>query len=144
MVPSEFVLIGFDHFFFQWREEGHLSLRMRIPGNMWVEVWQSARSVPVRRQKRLFDETKEAEKVLGSLKSITTRADSAMNQSHLKVVTCHQRKRGKRRASHCIIRSYFSLAEKVRRDFQPITKQSDVVTKTIYLSFYLVCFAFSM
>lgn len=36
---------------------------MRIPGNMWVEVWQSARSVPVRRQKRLFDETKEAEKV---------------------------------------------------------------------------------
>ena len=36
---------------------------MRIPGNMWVEVWQSARPVPVRRQKRLFDETKEAEKV---------------------------------------------------------------------------------
>ena len=29
-----------------------------------MEVWQSARSVPVRRQKRLFDETKEAEKVL--------------------------------------------------------------------------------
>ena len=28
-----------------------------------MEVWQSARSVPVRRQKRLFDETKEAEKV---------------------------------------------------------------------------------
>ena len=52
-----------SYFFFQWREEGHLSLRMRIPGNMWVEVWQSARSVPVRRQKRLFDETKEAEKV---------------------------------------------------------------------------------
>lgn len=51
------------YFVFQWREEGHLSLRMRIPGNMWVEVWQSARSVPVRRQKRLFDETKEAEKV---------------------------------------------------------------------------------
>ena len=36
---------------------------MRTPGNMWVEVWQSARSIPVRRQKRLFDETKEAEKV---------------------------------------------------------------------------------
>ena len=52
-----------SYFYFQWREEGHLSLRMRIPGNMWVEVWQSARSVPVRRQKRLFDETKEAEKV---------------------------------------------------------------------------------
>ena len=49
------------HSFSQW--EGHLSLRMRIPGNMWAEVWQSARPVPVRRQKRLFDETKEAEKV---------------------------------------------------------------------------------
>ncbi|XP_015751112.1 PREDICTED: rab3 GTPase-activating protein catalytic subunit-like isoform X2 [Acropora digitifera] len=48
----------------KWREEGHLSLRMRIPGNMWVEVWKSARPVAVRRQKRLFDETKEAEKVL--------------------------------------------------------------------------------
>ena len=36
---------------------------MRIPGNMWAEVWHSARPVPVRRQKRLFDETKEAEKV---------------------------------------------------------------------------------
>ena len=36
---------------------------MQIPGNMWVEVWQSAKPVPVRRQKRLFDETKEAEKV---------------------------------------------------------------------------------
>ena len=37
---------------------------MQIPGNMWVEVWQSAKPVPVRRQKRLFDDTKEAEKVL--------------------------------------------------------------------------------
>ena len=42
---------------------GQLSQRMQIPGNMWVEVWQSAKPVPVRRQKRLFDETKEAEKV---------------------------------------------------------------------------------
>ncbi len=36
---------------------------MQIPGNMWSEVWQSAKPVPVRRQKRLFDDTKEAEKV---------------------------------------------------------------------------------
>ena len=36
---------------------------MQIPGNMWVEVWQTARPVPARRQKRLFDDTKEAEKV---------------------------------------------------------------------------------
>jgi len=36
---------------------------MQIPGNMWLEVWQSARPVPARRQRRLFDDTKEAEKV---------------------------------------------------------------------------------
>ena len=36
---------------------------MQIPGNMWVEVWQSAKPVPARRQRRLFDDTKEAEKV---------------------------------------------------------------------------------
>lgn len=36
---------------------------MLIPGNVWVEVWNTARSVPARRQKRLFDDTKEAEKV---------------------------------------------------------------------------------
>lgn len=48
-------------------EEGHLSLRMQIPGNLWTEVWHSAKPVPIRRQKRLFDETKEAEKVQQSI-----------------------------------------------------------------------------
>ncbi|CAL8342432.1 unnamed protein product [Boreogadus saida] len=43
---------------------GELSARMKIPGNMWAEAWDTARSVPARRQKRLFDDTKEAEKVL--------------------------------------------------------------------------------
>ena len=53
-----------------------------------------------------------------SLKLITTRADSAMNQSHLEVVTCHQRKRGKRRGpGHVAFRSYFLLAEKEAREF---------------------------
>ncbi|KAM9850623.1 rab3 GTPase-activating protein catalytic subunit [Aulostomus maculatus] len=43
---------------------GELSARMKIPGNMWVEAWETARSTPARRQRRLFDDTKEAEKVL--------------------------------------------------------------------------------
>ena len=43
---------------------GELSQRMQIPGNMWLEVWQNAKPVPARRQRRLFDDTKEAEKVL--------------------------------------------------------------------------------
>ena len=49
------------------RLSGELSERMRIPGNMWMEIWSAARSVPARRQKRLFDETKEAEKVCSAL-----------------------------------------------------------------------------
>ncbi|KAK2910702.1 hypothetical protein Q8A73_008417 [Channa argus] len=44
--------------------KGKLSARMMIPGNMWVEAWETARVKPARRQKRLFDDTKEAEKVL--------------------------------------------------------------------------------
>uniref|UniRef100_A0A4W5LBV1 Rab3 GTPase-activating protein catalytic subunit n=1 Tax=Hucho hucho TaxID=62062 RepID=A0A4W5LBV1_9TELE len=43
---------------------GDLSARMKIPGNMWMEAWATARTTPARRQKRLFDDTKEAEKVL--------------------------------------------------------------------------------
>ncbi|XP_016110500.1 rab3 GTPase-activating protein catalytic subunit-like [Sinocyclocheilus grahami] len=43
---------------------GDLSTRMKIPGNMWVEAWETAKATPARRQKRLFDDTKEAEKVL--------------------------------------------------------------------------------
>ncbi|XP_037547652.1 rab3 GTPase-activating protein catalytic subunit [Nematolebias whitei] len=43
---------------------GELSARMKIPGNMWVEAWEIARITPARRQRRLFDDTKEAEKVL--------------------------------------------------------------------------------
>lgn len=42
---------------------GTLSVRMKIPGNMWVEAWETARAVPAHRQRRLFDDTKEAEKV---------------------------------------------------------------------------------
>lgn len=37
---------------------------MKIPGNMWVEAWETARVTPARRQRRLFDDTKEAEKVI--------------------------------------------------------------------------------
>jgi Rab3 GTPase-activating protein catalytic subunit len=42
---------------------------MQIKGNMWLHVWEAAQPVPARRQKRLFDETREAEKVLHFLES---------------------------------------------------------------------------
>lgn len=49
-----------------------LSPRMLLPDNMWLEAWESSRPVPARRQKRLFDDTKEAEKVLHFLASAKT------------------------------------------------------------------------
>lgn len=51
--------------------KGHLSERMNIPGNTWQTVWLSSKAVPARRQKRLFDDTKEAEKVLHFFESQT-------------------------------------------------------------------------
>jgi len=47
-----------------WEEESGLSARMKSAGNMWAELWEQARAVPARRQRRLFDDTREAEKVL--------------------------------------------------------------------------------
>ncbi|CAH2305375.1 rab3 GTPase-activating catalytic subunit isoform X2 [Pelobates cultripes] len=44
--------------------KGELSQRMKIPNNMWVEAWETAKCTPAHRQRRLFDDTKEAEKVL--------------------------------------------------------------------------------
>ncbi len=43
---------------------------MRQPGNMWVESWENATPTPVYRQKKLFDDTKEAEKVLHYLSGL--------------------------------------------------------------------------
>lgn len=37
---------------------------MQAPGNLWHEMWRAAKPVPAWRQKRLFDDTKEAEKIL--------------------------------------------------------------------------------
>ena len=51
-------------------EDGKLSQRMLIPNNLWVASWGSAKPVPVTRQKRIFDDTKEAEKVLHFLANL--------------------------------------------------------------------------
>ncbi|CAG9566628.1 unnamed protein product [Danaus chrysippus] len=56
-----------------WKPDdgGSLGDRMLLPGNPWVEAWTVARPVPAARQRRLFDETREAEQVLHFLKSRT-------------------------------------------------------------------------
>ncbi|XP_076800537.1 rab3 GTPase-activating protein catalytic subunit-like isoform X1 [Clavelina lepadiformis] len=51
-------------------ENGELSQRMKIPQNLWVTTWKSAKPVPAHRQKRIFDDTKEAEKVLHFLTNL--------------------------------------------------------------------------
>ncbi|KAI5634544.1 rab3 GTPase-activating protein catalytic subunit domain-containing protein [Phthorimaea operculella] len=56
-----------------WKPDGGGALgdRMLLPGNPWVETWTVARPVPASRQRRLFDETREAEQVLHFLRSRT-------------------------------------------------------------------------
>lgn len=50
----------------EWgQKKGHLSPRMMIEdNNIWQEMWTVAKPVPANRQRRLFDDTREAEKVL--------------------------------------------------------------------------------
>ena len=49
----------------EWGQRvGRLSPRMLIPNNPWSSTWNSAQPVPAHRQKRLFDDTREAEKVI--------------------------------------------------------------------------------
>jgi len=47
-----------------WEEGKGLSHRMKSEGNIWAGLWDQARAVPARRQRRLFDDTREAEKVV--------------------------------------------------------------------------------
>ncbi|XP_053599638.1 rab3 GTPase-activating protein catalytic subunit [Plodia interpunctella] len=56
-----------------WKPDdgGTLGDRMLLPGNPWAETWSVARPVPAARQRRLFDETREAEQVLHFLRSRT-------------------------------------------------------------------------
>ncbi|CAF0846918.1 unnamed protein product [Didymodactylos carnosus] len=52
-------------------KKAQLSPRMQLPGNLWLEVWSQAKCVPVRKQKRLFDDVKEAEKILQNLSALS-------------------------------------------------------------------------
>lgn len=64
--------------------KGSLSPRMKIPGNMWVEAWETARVAPARRQKRLFDDTKEAEKVMMMMMMMQSLSLASVQSSFLR------------------------------------------------------------
>jgi hypothetical protein len=51
--------------------EGHLSGRMRLPGNLWRVMWKEAQAVPANKQAPLFKHATEAEKVLHYLENLT-------------------------------------------------------------------------
>ncbi|XP_045512075.1 rab3 GTPase-activating protein catalytic subunit isoform X2 [Pieris brassicae] len=59
-----------------WKPDdgGSLGDRMLLPGNPWLEAWSVARPVSAARQRRLFDESREAEQVLHYLRSRTVEA----------------------------------------------------------------------
>jgi Rab3 GTPase-activating protein catalytic subunit len=52
------------------KDKGQLSARMEAAGNIWKEAWENAKPVPAKRQKRLFDDTREAEKALQYLNNL--------------------------------------------------------------------------
>uniref|UniRef100_A0A182NLL9 Rab3 GTPase-activating protein catalytic subunit n=1 Tax=Anopheles dirus TaxID=7168 RepID=A0A182NLL9_9DIPT len=81
--------------------KGQLSARMLIPGNTWQTVWEGARAVPARRQKRLFDDTREAEKVLHFLESRTIGQIAQLTMAtlfHVGLLTLVQNARAERDA----------------------------------------------
>ena len=55
----------------QYTGGGQLSIRMRDPSTLWHQTWTSAQAVPAYRQRRLFDDTLEAEKVFHYLEKLT-------------------------------------------------------------------------
>lgn len=58
-IPTQFVV-------------GRLSVRMCQPHGLWREAWSVAEPIPVYKQKKLFDDTREAEKVLHYLAGLKT------------------------------------------------------------------------
>eukprot|EP00026_Physarum_polycephalum_P000903 Phypoly_transcript_00904.p1 GENE.Phypoly_transcript_00904~~Phypoly_transcript_00904.p1 ORF type:complete len:1018 (+),score=223.88 Phypoly_transcript_00904:209-3262(+) len=51
--------------------DGHLSARMRLPGNLWRLLWRESQAVPANKQAPLFKHATEAEKVLHYLENVT-------------------------------------------------------------------------
>jgi hypothetical protein len=108
---------------------GSLSARMQIKGNMWLDVWEAAKPVPARRQKRLFDDTREAEKVLHFLES---QKSSAVAQLLLPVLThaaiCRLLQEHKEDLSMLSesFRLIIKTAERITRNPRPTRQQYDV------------------
>jgi Rab3 GTPase-activating protein catalytic subunit len=117
---------------------GSLSARMQIKGNMWLDVWEAAKPVPARRQKRLFDDTREAEKVLHFLES---KKLSAVGQLLLPALThaaiCRLLQEQKEHLSMLpeSFQHIIKIAERITRNPRPALRQynASITDSPIYL-----------
>ncbi|CAB4066152.1 RAB3GAP1 [Lepeophtheirus salmonis] len=74
-----------------YSETNDISPRMKNAGNIWIQNWEIAKPVPVKRQKRLFDYTIEADKALNYLSSLNPgeiAAELLPNLIHAGIVRC--------------------------------------------------------
>ncbi|KAI6229485.1 Rab3 GTPase-activating protein catalytic subunit [Aphelenchoides besseyi] len=53
--------------------EPHLSERMTVPNNHWLDTWENAKPIPVSNQQRLFNDAKEAHAILQKFKDLSIR-----------------------------------------------------------------------
>ena len=110
--------------------KGHLSERMMIPGNTWQTVWNSARPVPARRQKRLFDDTKEAEKVLHFFESQTLGSIVQLTLAPLflsSLIKLQKESDGVK----CFIPNFVSMEEKLKQSYCTLSREKWNASKSI-------------
>ena len=68
--PKDFIEAEYDEQTGQLLTRECLSERFQSPNCLWRKIWQSSKAVPVSRQKRIFNYSMEAERVLGYLNAI--------------------------------------------------------------------------
>lgn len=95
---------------------------MLISDNTWVQVWETAKPIPANRQKRLFDDTREAEKVLHFLDSRTTSQIAEMllavlsHASICRLLAESERVRNELPAAATTVRHLVKSIERLSRD----------------------------
>lgn len=121
---------GFD----KWgQKKGHLSSRMLLSNNTWVEMWQNAKPVPANRQKRLFDDTREAEKVLHFLESRTLSQISEMllpvlaHASARKIANTYEEVLREIPTSFTLIKQIFKTVERLSREGKIQQKRYEIL-----------------
>ncbi|XP_021920083.1 rab3 GTPase-activating protein catalytic subunit isoform X2 [Zootermopsis nevadensis] len=115
------------------QKKGSLSPRMLIKGNMWLDVWEAAKPVPARRQKRLFDDTREAEKVLHFLESKKLSAVAELLMPaliHASICRLLQEQKDLPMLSDSF-RRIIKIAERITRNPRPTLKQFDELAHEI-------------